>query len=182
MGISGWKGITTALKRVCDITGTDSDVEICDAEIAGQAIRLDLSPTGAQKLREFFGSVVVVHHPADSTVVIEAQVPESPVSESQVPESVEDEQADASVAVDSVAVESAEPEAVSETVAKRPVRRGRKPAAVKAGRTKTAPRLGKPVAQDTSEIREWARTNGFEIGDRGAIPGRVRSAYALAHE
>jgi hypothetical protein len=38
------------------------------------------------------------------------------------------------------------------------------------------------VAPGSSEIREWARAHGFEVRDRGAIPGRVRSAYALAHE
>lgn len=32
-----------------------------------------------------------------------------------------------------------------------------------------------------SEVREWARANGFKVPDRGRIPSEVRSAYDAAH-
>lgn len=32
-----------------------------------------------------------------------------------------------------------------------------------------------------SEVREWARANGFSVPDRGRIPSDVRSAYDAAH-
>jgi hypothetical protein len=156
-----------ALKRVCDITGTDRDVEICDVTIAGQAIKLDLAPAGAAKLREFFGSVVTVEHPLD-TVVLEAEVSQDVGGE--VPP------------VAHYTAPAPQQAAAAEPVVHRSARGGRKPAAVKARRTKTAPRAAVSAAQETSDIRAWARTNGFEIRDRGAIPGRIRSAYALAQE
>lgn len=31
------------------------------------------------------------------------------------------------------------------------------------------------------EIREWARSNGYDVPDRGRIPSDVREAYAAAH-
>jgi Lsr2 len=31
---------------------------------------------------------------------------------------------------------------------------------------------------DVAALRNWARSNGFEIGDRGRIPQNVRDAYA----
>lgn len=31
------------------------------------------------------------------------------------------------------------------------------------------------------EIREWARSNGYDVPDRGRIPAEVRSAYEAAH-
>jgi hypothetical protein len=151
-----------ALKRVCDITGSDRDVEICDVAIAGQAIKLDLSPAGAARLREFFGSVVTVQHPLAASTV-DDEIPEPAVDEPQ--EGVE-AQAPATPAS-----------------ARRPARRTARTVAGKSGRKKPAAgRGGEPVAPGSSEIREWARANGFEVRDRGAIPGRVRSAYALAHE
>ncbi|MGH3417343.1 MAG: hypothetical protein ACRDSS_12815, partial [Actinocrinis sp.] len=55
-----------ALKRVCDITGTDVGVEICDVTIAGQTIKLDLAPAGVERLKEFFGPMVSVRHPHES--------------------------------------------------------------------------------------------------------------------
>src|SRR5687768_5593092 len=46
---------------------------------------------------------------------------------------------------------------------------------------------GKAVAKgkvdlgpSTREIRDWARTNGFEVADRGQIPGEAREAFASA--
>lgn len=37
---------------------------------------------------------------------------------------------------------------------------------------------GGPAASD---IREWARENGFELSDRGRVPAEVRQAYDAAH-
>ncbi len=34
---------------------------------------------------------------------------------------------------------------------------------------------------DIGAIRIWARDNGFEVSDRGRIPGEVRDAYENAH-
>lgn len=31
------------------------------------------------------------------------------------------------------------------------------------------------------EVREWARSNGYTVPDRGRIPADVRSAYDAAH-
>jgi len=184
-----------ALKRVCDITGTDRDVEICDVTIAGQTIKLDLSPAGADKLQEFFGPVVAVQHPrSDSssngsvpaTSSGAAAAAEDEADEAGETEAASEAEDDAEEkAADSGATNAAEPAARESAVPDRSVRRGRRPASVKGGRKKTvARRAAKPVssAQATAEIREWARANGFEVGERGAIPGRIRSAYTLAHE
>lgn len=176
-----------ALKRVCDITGTDRDVEICDVTIAGQTIKLDLAPAGVDKLREFFGSVVTVRHPsadsssnepvsASSASAASVDDDEAAEEETEVEETIEELDA-----ADAVAAPAAR-----ESVAERPGRRGRRPASVKGvrGKKAVARRAAKPApqAQATAEIREWARANGFEVGERGAIPGRIRSAYTLAHE
>jgi hypothetical protein len=158
-----------ALKRVCDITGTDRDVEICDVTIAGQMLKLDLSPGGADKLREFFGPAVTVQHPL-APAVPEDGGPIEPAVET-APEPVK------------IAVDEAEQIPAPAPVAEPSARRTRKISAVKPGRGKAAAQRGSKAApQETSDIREWARANGFEIGDRGAIPGRIRSAYVLAHE
>lgn len=55
----------------------------------------------------------------------------------------------------------------------RPVssRGGRRGAAVKAVAGGAAP----------SEIRSWARDNGFDVPDRGRVSAEVREAYAAAH-
>ena len=34
---------------------------------------------------------------------------------------------------------------------------------------------------DTKAIREWARNNGYEVSDRGRIPGHIMDAYAAAN-
>jgi hypothetical protein len=34
---------------------------------------------------------------------------------------------------------------------------------------------------DLAEVREWARTNGYDVSDRGRIPATVRQAYDAAH-
>lgn len=53
-----------------------------------------------------------------------------------------------------------------------------------AGRTVATVRASKSSTKSTSNagaVREWARANGHEVSDRGAIPQDVRSAYAAAH-
>ena len=37
-----------------------------------------------------------------------------------------------------------------------------------------------PRGESQAEIREWARSQGYAVGDRGRIPGEVRSAYEAA--
>jgi hypothetical protein len=43
-------------------------------------------------------------------------------------------------------------------------------------------RKSAPAGGGTSaaEIREWARSNGFEVPERGRIPGNVRDAFDAA--
>ena len=48
----------------------------------------------------------------------------------------------------------------------------------KASRSKNNGTTDGPSA---SEIREWARSNGFEVPDRGRVSSEVREAYAKAH-
>lgn len=40
---------------------------------------------------------------------------------------------------------------------------------------------GSKTSSDASKVREWARANGHEVGERGRIPSEVREAYAAAH-
>lgn len=35
--------------------------------------------------------------------------------------------------------------------------------------------------RDTKAIREWANSNGFQVGDRGRIPAEVTEAYDAAN-
>ncbi|MER6380742.1 Lsr2 family protein [Streptomyces sp. NPDC001127] len=53
-------------------------------------------------------------------------------------------------------------------------------AARKTGRTRTT-RKAAVVAEDTAAIRAWAKEAGYEISNRGRVPGEVREAYAKAH-
>lgn len=34
---------------------------------------------------------------------------------------------------------------------------------------------------DTAAIREWARSNGYEVSDRGRVPADIREAYTAAN-
>jgi hypothetical protein len=34
---------------------------------------------------------------------------------------------------------------------------------------------------DARQIKAWARENGYEIADRGRVPGQIRDAYNAAH-
>jgi hypothetical protein len=46
------------------------------------------------------------------------------------------------------------------------------------GRTRTAPARG---GSGTQEVREWARTQGIEVADRGRIPRDVVERFEAAH-
>jgi hypothetical protein len=50
-----------------------------------------------------------------------------------------------------------------------------------AGRATRASRpAAAPRGESQAEIREWARAQGYAVGDRGRIPGEVRTAYEAA--
>jgi hypothetical protein len=57
-------------------------------------------------------------------------------------------------------------------------RRGRGGTA-RAGRAATRRSRRRPEAEGGS-VREWARSQGYEISDRGPIPAAVRTAYQAA--
>jgi hypothetical protein len=48
--------------------------------------------------------------------------------------------------------------------------------AKKSSRTRKARRARK--ALDTTTVREWARANGYTVGDRGRIPGSIIDDYS----
>ncbi|MER6912206.1 Lsr2 family protein [Streptomyces sp. NPDC000594] len=55
---------------------------------------------------------------------------------------------------------------------------------VEAGRR--AGRSGKPKvvpasSEDSAQIREWARANGYEVNDRGRVAATIREAYEKAN-
>jgi len=37
------------------------------------------------------------------------------------------------------------------------------------------------AANNTAEIRDWARSKGYEVSERGRIPAEIRQAYDAAH-
>lgn len=37
------------------------------------------------------------------------------------------------------------------------------------------------AGSDTGAIREWARSNGYKVSDRGRVSAEIREAYAAAH-
>ena len=47
------------------------------------------------------------------------------------------------------------------------------------GRTTAAKRRN--VGSNAREIRDWARSNGHQVPDRGRIPSTVREAFEAAH-
>lgn len=49
------------------------------------------------------------------------------------------------------------------------------------GRRTTTTRRTAGRRSNVSEIREWARANGFQVSDRGRISAEVQEAYAKAH-
>lgn len=40
---------------------------------------------------------------------------------------------------------------------------------------------GSGSSEDLTKIREWGRSNGFTVSDRGRVSQEVRDAYAAAH-
>jgi hypothetical protein len=57
--------------------------------------------------------------------------------------------------------------------------RGRTTAA--AGRSSGAGRSTARRGESLAEIRQWARAEGYAVGDRGRIPAEIRTAYEAAH-
>ncbi len=50
--------------------------------------------------------------------------------------------------------------------------------------TSSRARRGKSAAAggpSARELREWARSNGYEVSDRGRVPAEVREAFDAAH-
>lgn len=47
------------------------------------------------------------------------------------------------------------------------------------GRRKSA--TGASSTSDAAQVREWARSSGHQVPDRGRIPADVRAAYNAAH-
>jgi hypothetical protein len=48
------------------------------------------------------------------------------------------------------------------------------------GRNAGRPAAAAP-APDTAKIRNWAKENGYDINDRGRVPGEIKAAYDKAH-
>ena len=44
-------------------------------------------------------------------------------------------------------------------------------------RTTRRPGSGRASGGDSAAIREWARSNGFTVNERGRIPAEVKAAY-----
>ncbi len=40
---------------------------------------------------------------------------------------------------------------------------------------------GRRRRREVGAVREWARANGFQVSDRGRVPGAVQEAYDQAH-
>lgn len=54
--------------------------------------------------------------------------------------------------------------------------------ATQASQARTAPSQASGVDREAmKEIREWARANGYAVGDRGRIPFAVMDAFTKAH-
>jgi nucleoid-associated protein Lsr2 len=49
------------------------------------------------------------------------------------------------------------------------------------GGRRSARRPAATGGASAKEIREWARSNGYSVPDRGRVPAEVRSAYEAAH-
>ena len=37
------------------------------------------------------------------------------------------------------------------------------------------------LGSDARTVKEWARANGYEVNDRGRVPGHIREAFDAAH-
>lgn len=51
----------------------------------------------------------------------------------------------------------------------------------RSGGRKSPGRSGGARRKDVSAVREWARTNGHDVSERGRIPAVVQEAYDKAH-
>jgi nucleoid-associated protein Lsr2 len=40
---------------------------------------------------------------------------------------------------------------------------------------------GGAASGDTAKIRAWAKENGFDVSERGRVPGNIKDAYDKAH-
>ncbi len=40
---------------------------------------------------------------------------------------------------------------------------------------------GRASGVNASEIREWARENGYQVSERGRVPADIKTAYDAAH-
>lgn len=49
------------------------------------------------------------------------------------------------------------------------------------GSRSSAPRVRESRNVDLSAIREWARSNGFQVSDRGRVSAAIQEAYEAAH-
>lgn len=58
--------------------------------------------------------------------------------------------------------------------------RARKGAAASGRAPRAARAAAAPRGESQAEIREWAREQGYAVGDRGRIPAEVRNAYEAA--
>ena len=54
------------------------------------------------------------------------------------------------------------------------------PATPRPSRRRTRTRPAAPPGVPQAEIREWARGAGYQVSDRGRIPGAVRTAHEVA--
>jgi len=52
---------------------------------------------------------------------------------------------------------------------------------IAAGTVRSRPRPAKEQRDDSAAIRDWARTHGIHVADRGRIPANVVEAYAADH-
>ena len=51
----------------------------------------------------------------------------------------------------------------------------------RSGRASSRRSASKSSGVDTKAVREWARTQGLEVSDRGRIPAEIMDAYTAAH-
>lgn len=58
------------------------------------------------------------------------------------------------------------------------VKAGRKTGRISSGRGKS--RSTGSGSSDTSEVRAWAKKNGYDVNERGRIPADIREAYEKA--
>ncbi|MCL6091846.1 MAG: Lsr2 family protein [Actinobacteria bacterium] len=60
--------------------------------------------------------------------------------------------------------------------------RGRRRVAGAGRSTRATSTAASTRGESQAEIREWAREQGYAVGDRGRIPGEVRAAYDAAQK